>query len=161
MKNKFNIVFTAVIIFYTTTDSNGMENSNNPPSPLYYFNLTHDLVSEELTNTIKNFDKAINGNIIDIVQNTINRLDNICENINSNNNDLIEQINKYTKVIRTLYKNLQKIIQPLNIDVRKKLYSSINECLSSCKGILKVIENKPATPLRNYISILDVLKNKK
>ena len=162
MKNKFNIIFTVIIMFCITGNSNSVNSSNNPPSSSFYFALNHNSVIEELTSTIKEFDKATNSNIIDMVQNTTNELENIYEYTNNNSDDLINQMTKYTKVIKTLFKTFKQVKRNFNEYVQNKMNNSIIECLLSCKNILTVINSKPVIQSSaKYTSILDVLKIKK
>lgn len=154
---KIKIYAFAVITMFCIT---GNGNSSNPPSKAFYFHLNHHTVVKELTNTVDSLlDKATNDNIINMVQNTTNELNNICEYTNNSDDNLVNQINEYTSVVRKLSDDFTQVSQTLEKDKQRKMSDSIDECLFSCKETLRVIENKPVKHSSlNQMSILDALK---
>ena len=164
MKNKFCIISSILVVLCTAMNNNCVSSNNNLPSQSFYFTLNNNIVTEDLTETISILDKATNGNIIDMLQNTTNELDDICEYVNNNtNSDLICEMNKYTNVIKKLRKDFRKIRPTLNLkdNLTQEINSSIDSCLLQCKSTLNVIDNKPIIKTTNCLTILDVIKNNK
>lgn len=163
MKNKLCIISSILVVLYIITNTNSISSCDNVPSKLFYFDLNHNLVTEDLTETISTLDKATNGNIIDILQDTANELDNIHKQVNSStDNDLIDQMNKYVKVIRKSRRSFKAIKSSLNQNTKQKIKDSIDAFLTQSESTLKIMQKKPTTKQTiNYTPILNILQNNK